>query len=412
VSAPLRVRPGRTAERALTARVAIGGVLLLGACAPANIARTAPAAVTPPLPRFIRQPDKQPTVSSGRAGWPIVAFDPDIYVDDEGYHLFYTTLFCRQASGYSYSWDPSNLAGCDILHVVGSIAYAFSNDQGLTWQFRRTPVVMPSDTGFDSAKIETAYVFRLGDTLYLTYSADGDRGGRKLKSRYQIGVAKLVLGRRSVREALSSDSTRFNRRSTPLLPFDLRGGRFDNNVQEPSVVVTPDGIFLYYIALGLRLPEESVEAPGQQITSVGLARAVLDRDLRVRSRSASSLLDGVNITEVDYYDGIYHLFSTTSGSGEFHKGERLSYSTSGDGVHWSPPVPLLHDSIAGLDEWGMMAPTVAVGEDRLLLFYTAYTAEPHACFPVPPNGRFGLPVAGGSECLFATVGRAVAARQK
>jgi len=385
-------------------------MLSLAACTRSNFGSTAPPFVSRTFPEFARQPDGAPTISSGRAGWPAVAFDPDIYVDDEGYHLFYTTLFCRAAYGYSYSWDPANPGRCNIMNAVGSIAYAFSNDQGLTWRYRETPVVLPSDSGFDSAKIETAFVFRLGDTLYLSYSADGNRGSQKFTSRYQIGLATLVLGGRSVRAAMMDDSTRFQRRPTPWLTYDLRAGRFDNNVQEPSVVVRPDGIFLYYVGLGLLLPEQPVEAPGQQITSVGLGRAEFDPDLNVISRSASTLLEGANITEVRYFDGAYHLFATTPSPGEFHRGARLSHSRSPDGVHWSPSTLLLEETVPGLDDWGMMAPTVAVEKDRVALFYTAYAAEQRACFPVPTDGRFGHPVAKGTQCVFPTVARAVAAR--
>lgn len=374
--------------------------------------RTAPAFATPDFPVFARQPAANPPISSGRAGWPVVAFDPGVYTDEEGFHLFFTCIFCRRPNGFYYSWDPANPAACDILNSFGSIAYAFSGDEGLTWQFRESPVVVPSDSGFDSAKIETAFVFRMGDTLYLTYSADGHRAGRKLTSRYQIGLASVALGGRSVRRAMLDDSTRFQRRPTPLLPYDLSAGRFDNNVQEPSVVVRPEGIFLYYVALGLRLPEEAVEVPGQQITSVGLGRAELDRELNVISRSSSAMLEGANITEVRYFDNAYHLFATTPTPGEFHRDGKLSHSTSADGVHWSPSALALNGSAPGLDDWGMMAPTVAVTEVRVILFYTAYTTEKRACFPVPAGGRFGKPVAGGAECLFSTVGRAVARRPR
>jgi predicted GH43/DUF377 family glycosyl hydrolase len=385
-------------------------LLTLSACASGGVARIEPSPGLPVFPAFEREPAARPVISSGRAGLPVVAFDPGVFVDDEGYHLFYTTIFCRAKQYPSYSWDPANPAGCDIINSFGSIAYAFSSDLGLTWQFRRTPVVFPSDSGWDAAKIETASVFRLRDTLYLTYSADGRRGGRMLTSRYQIGLAMLPLEGRSVNAAMMDDSTRFARRRDPLLPYDLRAGRFDNNVQEPSVVIRPDGMYLFYVGLGLLLPEEPVEAAGQQIRSVGLGRAVLDDQLNVISRSESAILPDANITEIQYFDGEYHLFGTTSTAGEFHKGARLNHATSPDGVHWSALEPFLDGGVAGVDDWGMMAPTVALARDRVVLFYTAYSTDPGNCFPVPPTGRFGRPVAGGTECLFPTVGRAVAAR--
>ena len=63
----------------------------------------------------------------------------------------------------------------------------------------------------------------------------------------------------------------------------------------------------------------------------------------------------------------------------------------------------------GFDDWGVMAPTVAVEEDQVVMFYTAFGTERHACFPVAADGRFGRP-AGDGQCLFGTVGRAVSSR--
>jgi hypothetical protein len=297
-----------------------------------------------------------------------------------------------------------------VDNSITSIAYAFSGDRGLTWEFRATPVILPGNSGFDASKIETAFPFRRGDTLYLTYSAEGERDGATFTLRYQIGLARLPLGGQSVRTALMDEGRQFERRATPLLPYDLRLGRFDNNVQEPSVVIGPDGIVLYYVGLGLLLPDESVEAPGQQIVSIGLGRAELDAGLNVTSRSSATLLDGVNITEVRYVDGAYHLFGTTPGTGEFHEGNRIEYSTSTDGVTWAARQVILQGAVPGFDAWGIMAPTVAVEPDQLVVFYTAFGLEERACFPVPADGRFGKPVRNGAACLYATVARSVAAR--
>lgn len=42
------------------------------------------------------------------------------------------------------------------------------------------------------------------------------------------------------------------------------------------------------------------------------------------------------------------------------------------------------------------------------MFYTAWSVEDHACFPVPEDGRFGMPL--DQSCLYATVERAVSCR--
>jgi len=97
--------------------------------------------------------------------------------------------------------------------------------------------------------------------------------------------------------------------------------------------------------------------------------------------------------------------------GEFHHREEITYATSGDGLNWTPQQVILSPGERpGWDNWGMMAPTVAAESDRVVLFYTAYEAARDPCFPVPPGGRFGRPVDGGAQCLFATLGRAVSAR--
>jgi len=399
---------------AAAAHAVITAVLLsLGGCAWLDRMLGWQAFDAPPFPAFARYPSSAPVVSSGRPGFPIMAFDPNVYVDDEGYHLFYTSIFCRQAYEYSFSWDPGDPDACNIVASVGSIAYAFSSDRGLTWVYRKSPVVLPARAGFDSSKIETAHVFRLGDTLYLAYSADGDRNGEDFSSRYQIGVARLVLGPESVREVLMDESRHFQRRATPLLSADLRPGRFDNNVQEPSIVIRPDSIELYYVGLGLAMSEAPINAPGQRLLSVGLGRAILDRDLNVVTRSPSAIAPWANIAEVKYFNGSYHLFATSHSEGEFHADTAITYSRSTDGTAWSPPqVILSNDSSTRFDNWGLMAPTVAISAREVIMFYTAYEARPHKCFPIAPSGRFGKPVAGDTKCLFATVGRAVSFRGK
>jgi hypothetical protein len=208
-----------------------------------------------------------------------------------------------------------------------------------------------------------------------------------------------------VREALMDDSRSFERRPKPLLPYDLRDGRFDNNVQEPSVVLSPHGIYLYYVGLGVTRPDEPIDAPGQQIRSVGLGRARLDEQLNVASRSASPILEGVNIAEVRYFDHAYHLFGTTLTAGDAHRGEAITHSTSLGGVTWSTPRLLLSPgAVGGYDDWGMMAPTVAVESDRIVLFYTAFGLSDDACRLIGRRGRFGIPVAEG-QCMYPTIGR-------
>lgn len=402
-------------HRALNPLIRITAALLVAtsatACANLPIAlppRTAPAPGA--VPHFALQPGNAPTISSGRAGLPIVATDPSVYVDDEGYHLFYSTFFCQRDGGHSYSWDPANPGACDINKTFTSIAYAFSADRGLTWRFRQTPVVLPTESGFAAYRIETSSFARRGNTAYLVFSSDGTRDGKVFTARYQIGLATLSLGSRGVRATLLDESQRFQLRPTPLLSYDLRPGRFDNNVQEPSITVGPQGIVLYYIGLGFKLPDQPLDAPGQGISNVGLGRAVLDDQFNVVSRSSNPIMGGVNITEVRYFDNAYHLFATTFG-GEAHRGEAISYATSTDGMRWSSPVVVISPgSVPGFNDWGLMAPTAAVESNQIVLFFTAFGLAGSKCQPLGPSGRFGFPVLNETNCMYPTVGRAVAPR--
>jgi hypothetical protein len=174
-----------------------------------------------------------------------------VYVDEEGYHLFYTTFFCDRDKHYYYSWEPADSAACDIVNVVSSIADAFSSDRGRSWLFRVSPVLLPAEQGWDSGDIETASVARVDDRLVLAYSVFGEKDGEMMNQRYEIGAAELELDGRSINEAMMDDSSLFSRRPEPLLENYRDVPRFGNNVQEPS---------------------QPINDPSQKIESVGLSR--------------------------------------------------------------------------------------------------------------------------------------------
>ena len=120
-------------------------------------------------------------------------------------------------------------------------------------------------------------------------------------------------------------------------------------------------------------------------------------------------------------------FTTLVQGSEWHRGEQIGYATSGDGLAWAvAPAPLLSpDAAAGgkapFDDWGIMAPTVAVlppaadggAEDGTnqttmsLLFFSAWEVQDAPCLPVAPDGRFGQPM--GDRCALSNIGRAVSA---
>ena len=122
------------------------------------------------------------------------------------------------------------------------------------------------------------------------------------------------------------------------------------------------------------------------------------------------------ITEVHFFDDRYHVFSTITpeDEGPYHEDEQINYFTSPDLVDWSDGAILLQrgEQVGGFDSWGVVAPTVAVEPDSLVMFYWAIEKRNNRCLPIPAGGRFGIDEdVGPSECLYSGIGRAVAARR-
>jgi predicted GH43/DUF377 family glycosyl hydrolase len=369
--------------------------------------------VVPTSLEFIKNPAGGPVVSSGTAGWPIFPADPAVLKDNEGYHLFFTTLFCKSGGSYYYSWDSHNLGACNITDVVGTVGYAFSADGGLSWEFRSSPVVLPGPEAWQSGDLETAFAALLGDTLYLFYSASGLHSGQPFPNRFQVGVATVRLNGETIHQRLMTDAVTFQKQPEPLLPFNTSTTTFDNNTQEPSVVIKDSLLEVFYVGVGFSLPEQSADAPGQTITSVGMAKAVFNRNLTLVSKSDGYILPDANITEVKYVGGTYHVFSTTLEQGEFHQNEKINYYSSIDGSSWSQPKILLYPGTGeAFDNWGIMAPTVVVEDQSIVLFYTGWKKEDHQCFPepFPPSVRFGRPSDNDTKCIYGSIGRAVSPR--
>ena len=67
-------------------------------------------------------------------------------------------------------------------------------------------------------------------------------------------------------------------------------------------------------------------------------------------------------------------------------------------------------SAPGFNDWGMNAPTAAIEQNQIVLLFTAFGTTGSKCAPFGPTGRFGLPVLNGANCMYPTIGRAVAPR--
>ena len=358
---------------------------------------------------FTKRPADNFVLGAGKANLPITCHDPAIFVDQDGYHLFFTSYFCKKNNTWFYSWDPANPGDCNINEAIQTIGYAFSNDKGFKWKIRETPLVELGQEDWTKDAIETASVIMKNDTLCLFYSASGMKNGILFSERYEIGIAKLALGSKTIKQSLLDDCDNFTKQTTPFIAYDTQTISIKNNVQEPSIILKENQFEFFYIGLKLNLPDKGFDQNGQGIISISLLRQKFDKDLNATGDAEICQIPGnVNMTEVKFYDNKYYLFYTTTEPGNFHENEKIGYSSSTDGINWeSGTIILQKDTNHVYENWGVMAPAVTIDKDSVYLFYTAWGTENHNCFPVPANGRFGLPLS-PNQCVFGTLGRAVA----
>ena len=348
--------------------------------------------------------------------------DPCVIKDEEGYHAFFTNLYFKKNGRYWISFDPQNQNEFEMNDFRGTVAYAFSNDQGLTWMLRKTPCVLPGPEAWHDDDLETPSVLKDGDRLVLFYSALGSRNGKKFLFRYQIGAATLELGGKTISEKLLDESVQFTKIRKPVLPYNTSIVHHDNNTQEPSFALKDGQFELFYIGLTLKKPDQQIPGvSGQGIKKVALYKAVLDKDLNLVRAADDALINGANITEVHYRDGTYQVFSTKSppwyadypgkaeGLDDFHYNESITYYHSVDGKSWSNARTILEKGPENsFDNWGIMAPTVVFEKDRVVMFYTAWQVGNQTMTPLPPDGRYGMR-RGQQKTIWGTLGRAEAA---
>lgn len=361
--------------------------------------------------------------------------DPNVLRDDEGTHLFYSTYFCKHQDGtYYYSWDPKNDALCSISSSISALGYAFSDDVGLTWQFRGPPVFAPGGEEWEQYKVETAFVLNNGTTLQLYYSAIGYVNGSLLDNRYQLGVSFMDLNNKTIKELLLDTDDTFQRyHSDPLIPLDTTTSSFFNNVQEPSVVFRNGLYEVFFLGLQFSLPAESADAAGQTIELIGLGMAVFDASFTLQSITTAPMDHTtwlVNIPEVRYSTdsegrGLYVLVSSSLGDGgEVHHNEYLqvSYGRENDGegeggVSWGRPSAVLKPPGGeGFNGWACTSPTLLLPppgaeqeeEEQPHVFYSAFqsnfSSNNGAC---DYSTRYGIGVP-DPACLYITLGRATA----
>jgi len=155
----------------------------------------------------------------------------------------------------------------------------------------------------------------------------------------------------------------------PLSPIIWQNQPVDNNVQEPSVVFRDNIFELYYIGLGFALPDQGLDAPSQQITSINFMRATFDRDMKSVSLTASS--PGWPLrehAEVHYLDGCTSAFTplpVRQKTTNFIMARSSGNATSDDGITWDDAGIILEPGTEeDFDNWGIMAPTVSFQPDQ------------------------------------------------
>lgn len=346
---------------------------------------------------FRRTPAERPSLGSGAFDTPMMVMDPCVITDQEGQHLFFSTVYCETENGLSPFWRPENGEQFDIRKLVTGISYAFSENRGESWTVRKKPLLLPAKKGWDDYRVETATAIVHDHTLHLFYCADG----KELPARYQIGEVSLKLTNQSLRQTLQDESvTLARRRDSPLLAANYRKSSFHNNLQEPSVLFRKGRFELYFVGLQLTRPADSMEAPGQDMSRIGMGRAILDDNLKVLEISAAPVVDLANIIEVKPSGNELIAFTTLAATGPAHQGERIGYRTSKDGINWSRAREVLAPRAGQFDNWGCMSGTVVKDKDGWVLYYTALEHQSSR-----PASRWAIAL-GPSSWLFSTLGRA------
>ena len=352
---------------------------------------------------FERAPTTRPAIESGGRSTPMLAMDPCVLGDAEGLHLFYSTVFIESDSGLTQFWSPSLGEQFDISKLVTGIAYAHSQDDGLTWSIRTEPLLLPSASGWDDYRVETASAVVRQNRLHIFYCGDT----KELIGRYQVGEVSIALDHQSIRDTLLSSETPLERqRSSPILPADFQRSGFHNNLQEPSVVLRDEGFELYFVGLQLSEPEQSLATTGQQLRRVGMGRARLNGSLQVQEITEEPLIEFANIIEVRRTHQGLIAFVTLPGEGDAHQGERIAYYTSEDGRSWSKYKTVLSPRSGQFDNWACMSPTAVYRNDRWLLFYTALRHDSNR-----PADRWAIAL-GNDGWLQGSLGRAEGKRNE
>lgn len=346
---------------------------------------------------FRREPELAPSLGSGTSVAPMMVMDPCILADHEGHHLFYSTVFCQTDDGLTQFWRPEYGEQFNIKKLVTGISYAFSADRGNSWVIRKSPLLLPTSNGWDNYRVETAAALVRDNVLHLFYCADN----KQLPARYQIGEVSLRLKAQPLSKTLLDESLALTRqRESPLLAADYRKTSFRNNIQEPSVVFRNGRFEVYFVGIQLTHPSDEMESLGQDISRIGMGRAILDKDLKLIEITSKPLVELANIIEVKALGDVLIAFTTLAASGPAHQGERIGYRTSRDGSHWSQVREVLTPRSGHFDNWACMSATFVEDQGDLVMYYTALEHS-----TARPNSRWAIAI-GPDSWLFSTLGRA------
>jgi predicted GH43/DUF377 family glycosyl hydrolase len=272
----------------------------------------------------------------------------------------------------------------DLSRIVVQVYEAKSPD-GIAWTINPTPVVKPSDDpkAFDSLRIETPSVIKVGDTYHMYYSGFDEKGAKE-------GVS-------SVGHATSKDGANWTRdpknpvvvaQSTDKHKWGYRGAG------EPGVVYNPADktFYLYYVSMkfdgtndsigriGLLLARSSDGTTFTEYTDASGERGlILTRD--IPGAPAGAWFGYSTPCALITQDHKFHLFCAFIVAPVGPASARhvtLAHAESDDGVHYK----IVEDEFfkAGKGDWKdlqVRAPSVIETDSQLKMWFAGETRIPY-----------------------------------
>ena len=335
-----------------------------------------------PAPGCTRRIAKPPAGSKNKA-WTEFAGNPVIKIGDSVPHMLWNDPSVLQ-EGETYRMWLSGGDPREGSHVVVQVYEAESKD-GLSWKIDPTPRLRaaPDPAAWDSLRIETPSVVKVGDTYHLYYS-----GGS-----YEAAQAAAL----SIGHATSPDGVNWSR--DPANPIIARQDRDPHawgyhGVGEPGVVYDQKRatFYLYYVSMRFATRDPTIGNVGillatsrdgshfeDYVDAQGQRALVLTRD--VENARSGSWFGYSTPSALIAPDGRFHLFCSFIVLPQGPSSVRyvgLDHAVSPDGLHFE----VVERSIleAGEGDWKdqhVRSPTVVENHGRLEMWFAGETRKPY-----------------------------------